>query len=190
MVMFSSSFVKQFNGRPFLAALLIAVVGHSAIDHSTKSQKQIKVASAIPIAKLHQFPAVEVAQTSRILVASAQPVAKLTQAQTNQVAPQTSKILDEKTALDSVWKLRQVQRKAREIERLSKGSIRLAAAVDSSPTEDAPYYLVRVFENHRDKSTHTIYWFRVLSPSGAIEALDLIKNEYIPLNKWNPDARR
>lgn len=100
---------------------------------------------------------------------------------------QTTKKLDKKKAQNLVWKLPQVQRKAKEIEQLSKGSIRVASIVDSSPTPEAPYYAVRVFENHPDKSKITIYWFRVLSPSGIIEPLDLIQDEYISLKKWNPE---
>ncbi|MEA5618317.1 hypothetical protein VB711_10780 [Cronbergia sp. UHCC 0137] len=102
---------------------------------------------------------------------------------------QTTYSIDEKKALDLVWKLPQVKRKAREIERLSRGSIRVAAAVDSLPTSEEPYYVVRVLENHPDKSTSTVYWFRVLSSNGAIEALDWVNNKYISLEKWNPDGR-
>jgi hypothetical protein len=97
--------------------------------------------------------------------------------------------LDDKKALDLVQNIPQVRRKGREIQRLSRGTIRLSSVLDSSPTAEAPYYIVKVVENHSDKSTSTIYWFRVLSPSGVIEALDLIQNQFIPLEKWNPDAR-
>ncbi len=97
--------------------------------------------------------------------------------------------LDEKTAQKLVWNLPQVKRKAKEIAQLSRGSIRLSAIVDSSPTLEAPYYQVRVVENHPNQSIDTIYWFRVSSPGGVIEVLDLIQNEYIPLSKWNPDGR-
>jgi len=101
----------------------------------------------------------------------------------------SGKMLGEKTALDSVWKLAQVQHKAREIEQLTHGSIQVTALVDSTPTVNQPYYIIRVYENHPDKSTNPIYWFRVLNPSGGIEALDLVDNKYIPLDKWNPDGR-
>lgn len=112
--------------------------------------------------------------------------------QIRQKLPQTIKIsqttqgIDEKTALNLVWKLPQVQRKAREIERLSKGKIRVAAMVDSSPTPEAPYYTVQVYENHVDY-IDTIYWFRVLSSSGDIQVLDIIQNEYVSLQKWKPN---
>ncbi|MBD2431948.1 MULTISPECIES: hypothetical protein [Fischerella] len=112
--------------------------------------------------------------------------------QIKQKPPQTIKIsqttqgIDEKTALNLVWKLPQVQRKAREIERLSKGKIRVAAMVDGSPTPEAPYYTVQVYENHVDY-IDTIYWFRVLSPSGDIQVLDIIQNEYVSLEKWKPN---
>ncbi|MBD2295413.1 hypothetical protein H6G06_18530 [Anabaena sphaerica FACHB-251] len=98
--------------------------------------------------------------------------------------------IDKQKAFNSVWNLPQVQRKAREIETLSKGSIRVSAVVDSSPTFDAPFYIVKVFENHPNDITSPVYWFRVSSSSGAIEPLDLVQNEYIALETWNPDGRR
>ncbi len=94
--------------------------------------------------------------------------------------------IDEKQAFDLVWKLPIVQRKAKEIQRLSKGTIRVAAALDNSPTPEAPYYTIRVFENHVDH-IDTIYWFRVLSPSRTIQVLDLVENKYIPLEDWKPN---
>jgi hypothetical protein len=98
-------------------------------------------------------------------------------------------ILDEKKALDLVWSLPKVQRKAREIQRLSRGSIRVSPRIDSYPTADEPYYVVSVIENHSDQTTSPIYWFRVLNPSGVVEALDLVQNQYISIDKWNPDGR-
>jgi len=98
------------------------------------------------------------------------------------------KMLGAKKSLDLVWKLPQVQHKAREIEELSQGSIQVTSTVDSVPQPNQPYYIVRVYENHPDKSTNTIYWFRVLSPSGMIEPLDIINDKFIPLAKWNPDG--
>ncbi|WP_246605567.1 hypothetical protein [Sphaerospermopsis torques-reginae] len=97
--------------------------------------------------------------------------------------------IDKQTAFNSVWNLPQVQRKAKEIESLSQGSIRVSALVESSPTTDRPFYIVRVFENHPDKTTSPVYWFKVSSFSGVIEPLDLVENEYIALEKWNPDGR-
>jgi hypothetical protein len=58
--------------------------------------------------------------------------------------------------------------------------------VDGSPTPEAPYYTVQVYENHVDY-IDTIYWFRVLSPSGDIQVLDIIQNEYVTLEKWKPN---
>ncbi|RUR80185.1 hypothetical protein PCC6912_30450 [Chlorogloeopsis fritschii PCC 6912] len=99
---------------------------------------------------------------------------------------QPTQVIDEKTALNLVWKLPQVQRKAKTIERLSKGAIRVAAAVDRHPTLEEPYYTVQVFENHVEY-TDTIYWFRVLSPSGDIQVLDILQGEYVSLEKWKPN---
>lgn len=107
-------------------------------------------------------------------------------------AAKTDKVvttIDEKKAFNLVWNLPQVQRKAREIERLSRGSIQVAAVVETYPTPDTPFYVVRVFENHPDKTTIPVYWFRVSSSSGVIEPLDLVQNQFIALEKWNPDGR-
>jgi hypothetical protein len=97
--------------------------------------------------------------------------------------------LDEKTALNLVWKLPQVQRKAREIQRLSKGAIKVGAVVYGSPTPDEPYYKIRIFENQPDHDS-TIYWFRVSSTSGVIEVLDVIENKYISLDEWQEQLKR
>nr|MCM0593784.1 hypothetical protein [Gloeotrichia echinulata DEX184] len=99
---------------------------------------------------------------------------------------QTTTELDEKKAFDLVWKLPIVQRKAREIQRLSKGTIRVSAVLESSPTPEEPYYTIRIVENHV-KHIDTIYWFRVLSPSSDIQVLDLVENKYIPLKDWKPN---
>jgi hypothetical protein len=100
-----------------------------------------------------------------------------------------TKTIDATKAFNLVWNLPQVQRKAREIETLSKGSILVAAVVESFPTDNAPFYVVRVFENHPDKTTNPVYWFRVSSSSGVIEPLDLVENEYIAMKTWKPDRR-
>ncbi|BAZ28658.1 hypothetical protein NIES4074_10920 [Cylindrospermum sp. NIES-4074] len=161
--MLTSSFLKQLTYYPLIASLLIALVGYSDIAPGFKNRVKMGINSSQPLAILDKPGAVNVAQTTIGI--------------------------DEKTALNSVWNLPQVRRKAREIEKLSKGRIRVASAVDSSPTESAPYYTVLVFEIHPDKSKDTIYWFRVLSSNGEIQVLDLIRNEYISLSKWNPDGR-
>ncbi|HLP90520.1 MAG TPA: hypothetical protein VK184_18290 [Nostocaceae cyanobacterium] len=160
--MLTSTFVKPLT-YSLLASLLVALVGYFNIDRSPKESASTELTQTEPITATNKATLVSFSQTT---------------------SP-----LDEKNAQDLVWKLPQVRRKAREIQQLSRGTIRLAAAVDSSPTEDQPYYLVRVFENHPNKSTVTIYWFRVFSPSGEIEALDLVQNQYISLDRWNPDAR-
>ncbi len=98
---------------------------------------------------------------------------------------QTNRAIDEKSALNSVWQLPAVQRKVREISTRSNGKVRLTAMVDSKPTAEAPYYAVRIAENHADY-IRTIYWFRVLVPSGKIQVLDIIRDEYVPVEKWQP----
>jgi hypothetical protein len=99
----------------------------------------------------------------------------------------TTKIT-EKQAFNAVWNLPQVQRKAKEIEELSQGNIKVAAVIDSLPTTNKPFYIVKVFENHPDKTTSPVYWFRVSNSSGVIEPLDLVENQYISLQEWNPDG--
>lgn len=102
---------------------------------------------------------------------------------------QTARDINEKTAFNLVWNLPQVQRKARTIQRLSKGTIKVAAIVDGFPVPDDPYYKVRVYEDQPDHNT-TIYWFRVSSTTGVIEALDVIENRYISLDAWREQLRR
>uniref|UniRef100_UPI0030D79DE9 hypothetical protein n=1 Tax=Calothrix sp. NIES-2100 TaxID=1954172 RepID=UPI0030D79DE9 len=99
---------------------------------------------------------------------------------------QNPSVIDEKAALNLVEKLPQVKRKDKEIERLSRGTIRVATIVDSSPTPETPYYTIRVVENHVDH-VDTIYIFRVLNPSGEIQVYDILKDEYIPLRDWKPN---
>lgn len=143
-----------------IASLLVGVTSHADMTQIPINHFESKVNSLQEFPELNNYTTANVAQAAREI--------------------------DEKTAFNLVWKLRQVQRKAREIERLSRGSIRVAAIVDSSPTPDEPYYTVRVFEKHPNENV-TIYWFRVLYPSGTIQVLDLLKNEYISLEKWKPD---
>ncbi|WP_353931944.1 hypothetical protein WJM97_04995 [Okeanomitos corallinicola TIOX110] len=101
----------------------------------------------------------------------------------------TSIKIDKQKAFNSVWNLAQVQRKAKEIKNLSKGAISVSATVADYPSENKPFYVVKVFENHPDKTTSPVYWFRVSSSSGVIEPLDLVENKYIDIEEWNPDGR-
>ncbi|MDD1413241.1 hypothetical protein MEN41_00835 [Dolichospermum sp. ST_con] len=159
MEILRSNSTKKITYYPLLASLVVVLLPHSTIDQGFTNPSHKTFAPA-------QFLA-----------------------QANNTNFLQSSELDAKKALDLVQNLPQVQRKAREIKRLSRGTIRVSSVVESYPTADTAYYIIRVFENHSDKSTSPIYWFRVLSPSGVIEALDLIQNQYIPLNKWNPDGR-
>ncbi|MFM7409028.1 MAG: hypothetical protein ACKO3K_20800 [Cuspidothrix sp.] len=161
--MLRSNSIKKVICYPLLASLVVVLLVHSTIDQRLKNQSQKTL-----------VPAQLFAQTDNI---------KLVQ------ASQSTSILDANKALELVQNLPQVRRKGREIQRLSRGTIRVASVVDSSPTADEPYYVVRVFENHSNQTTSTIYWFRVLSPNGEIQALDIVENQYIPVEKWNPDAR-
>ncbi|RAM49170.1 MAG: hypothetical protein C6Y22_22645 [Hapalosiphonaceae cyanobacterium JJU2] len=147
------SFIKRSLCYPVTASLLIGLTCHSTIAQSHS--------------KYFQTKHVQIGQKFSKTV-------KITQG---------TQTLDEKTALNLVWKLPQVQRKAREIEKLSQGKIRVAAKIDSSPTPEAPYYTVQIYENHIDY-IDTIYWFRVLNPSGDIQVLDIIQNDYVSLEAW------
>lgn len=86
-------------------------------------------------------------------------------------------------ALNAVWRLPEVQKKAQDIQRLSNGRVRVKLAIDSTPTRTEPYYTIRVFEEHPDRIV-TLYWFRVASPGGAIAVQDEIAGEYISLEQW------
>ncbi len=143
-----------------MASLLIGVLGQSSTAQSLKSYHEMVIKSPELLTISYNLSEVKVSQATNII--------------------------DEKTAFNLVWKLPIVQRKAREIEKLSKGTIRVAAVIESSPTTEASYYTIRVVENHV-KHVDTIFWFRVLTPSGNIEVLDLVENQYITLDKWKPN---
>ncbi|MBE9038697.1 hypothetical protein [aff. Roholtiella sp. LEGE 12411] len=152
--------MKRLIYSPLMACLLIGATSQLDITQGLNNYSQMGLTSSILFPGLDQNTGVRVSQATQEL--------------------------NEKTALSLVWKLPQVQRKAREIERLSKRTIRVAAIVDGYPTPNEPYYKVQVFEKHPDENV-TIYWFRVLKTNGVIEVLDLVNNQYISLEKWKPD---
>ena len=96
---------------------------------------------------------------------------------------QTTREIDQKTALDLVWNIPLVKNKAREIKQLSHGAIEVEAIVYDYPQPNDPYYKVRVFEGEPKHDT-TIYWFRVSNTGDVIEVLDVIDNKYISLEEW------
>lgn len=104
------------------------------------------------------------------------------------VVAQASKI-NAKTAQDAVWRLPEVQQKVREIQRLSKGKVRVGRMVEAEPTRSEPYYTVQVYENHPEHVA-TIYRFRVSSPGGMITVLDDISGEYMSLRQWRNSLRK
>ncbi|MBH8573689.1 hypothetical protein I8752_11795 [Nostocaceae cyanobacterium CENA369] len=146
-----------------MASLLLGVTSHSDIHQIPQDHLEMELNTSQLFANLDKISIANLAQANREI--------------------------NEKKALDLVWKLPEVQRKAREIQRLSKGSIRVAAIVDGSPTPNEPYYSVRVFEDQPDHNT-TIYWFRVLNPSGKIQVLDILENKYITLEAWKEQLKR
>ena len=96
--------------------------------------------------------------------------------------------INKQKAVKSVWNLRQVQRKAKEIKTLSQGTINVGVVVSSYPKISQPFYTVKVLENHPDSTTSPVYWFRVSSSNGTIQPLDLVSNKYTTLANWNPDG--
>jgi len=160
--------MKRIIWYPLMSALLIGVHGQgispASAGNTQSTAKQIHQEPVQPqfLARLHKTNTVNVSQTT--------------------------KEINEKTAYSLVWNLPQVQRKARTIQRLSRGAIKVDAIVDGLPTPDDPYYKVRVYEDQPDHNT-TIYWFRV-SKTGVIEALDVIENQYISLEAWTQQLRR
>ena len=97
---------------------------------------------------------------------------------------QSKRAISEKSALNAVWQLRQVQQKVQKIKRLSNGKGRVGLRVDSSPTTAEPYYAIQLFEDHGDRIT-TLDWFHV-STQGAVTVLDAVTGKYIPPAKWKP----
>ncbi|HEY9852546.1 MAG TPA: hypothetical protein V6D28_23950 [Leptolyngbyaceae cyanobacterium] len=89
----------------------------------------------------------------------------------------------EDRVLKAIWQLPEVQRKAREIQRLSNGRVRVKLMVESEPTANEPYYTIRVFEDRQDRIA-TLYWFRVASPSGVITVQNEVTGDYISLEQW------
>ncbi|AFY31101.1 hypothetical protein [Calothrix sp. PCC 7507] len=152
--------MKRTTLYPLIASLLIGLLGQSSTAQSPKNHNKMVIKNSEQLAELYNLTVVKVAQATSVI--------------------------DEKKAFNLIWKLPIVQRKAREIEQLSKGTIRVAAVIESSPTPDESYYTIRVVENHV-KHVDTIFWFRVLTPSGNIEVLDLVENQYITLDKWKPN---
>jgi hypothetical protein len=149
---------------PIMTLLSVGVVGHIAMAQIARHRLNQELATPQILAALEKNNLVKVAQTT--------------------------KEIDEKTALSLVWKLPLVQRKAKEIERLSKRTIKVAAIVDSYPSPNEPYYTIRIFEDDPNNHNYTIYWFRVFSSSGVIEALDIIENKYVSLDEWRGQIRR
>lgn len=138
-----------------------------------------------------QTPLMALTSAAILLLCATTGVLPNAQANAREIQPHASgtiaqarRRIDEKSALNAVWRLRQVQQKVKEIDRLSRGKVRVGLTVDQSPTTAAPYYVVQLFENHPDHIT-TLNWFRV-SLNGVITVLDLTTDKYIPVNQWQP----
>ena len=86
-------------------------------------------------------------------------------------------------ALDAIWGLPEVQRKAREIRNRSNGRVAIKLMVESEPIASEPFYSIRVFEDYGDRIA-TLYWFRVASRGGEITVQDEVTGEYISLAQW------
>lgn len=155
--------MKRIILYPIMTALLVGI-GHMAIAHMGRQQLNQQLATPQILAALDKNQFAKVTNTTREI--------------------------DQKTALNLVWQLPLVQRKAKEIERLSRRTIKVAAIVESVPTPTQPYYTIRVFEDDPNNYNYTIYWFRVFSATGVIEALDVIENKYISLDEWRTQIKR
>ncbi|OUL36951.1 hypothetical protein BV372_04750 [Nostoc sp. T09] len=158
--MLTSSVIQRLTCSPLIITFLLAIAGQSAMAQSPINHAQMGIKYSQISTELDKNTDINVSQATSVI--------------------------DEKAAFNLVWKLPQVKRKAKEIERLSKGTIRVAAIVDSSPTPETPYYTIRVVENHVDH-VDTIYLFRVLNPTGVIQVYDILKDEYISLQEWKPN---
>lgn len=152
--------MKRIILYPLMTVLLVGIAGKMAMTQVVKNQSDKQLAKTQ-------------------LVAALEPVSVI-----------NTKNIDEKTALNLVWKLPLVQRKAKEIERLSKRTIKVSAIVESIPNPNNPYYTVRVFEDDPNNYNFTIYWFRVFQETGVIEALDVVENRYVSLDEWREQIRR
>jgi hypothetical protein len=155
--------MKRILLYPLTTALIVGV-GHMAIAHMGRHRLNQELATPQILATLQK-----------------NQVAKVTN---------TTREIDQKTALNLVWQLPLVQRKAKEIERLSRRTIKVSAIVESVPTPTAPYYTIRVFEDDPNNYNYTIYWFRVFAATGVIEALDVIENKYVSLDEWRAQIKR
>ncbi len=82
-----------------------------------------------------------------------------------------------------IWKLPEVQQKAKQIGDLSHHAVSLGVRVSEKPTANQPYYIVQVYESHPDRIV-TIWYLRVHNKTGAIAVQEYTTGEYIPLNEW------
>lgn len=156
--------MKRIILYPLMTVLLIGVAGQMAMTQVVRKKLDHQLVAPQTLAAINTNELMNIARTSREI--------------------------DEKTALNLVWRLPLVQKKAQEIESLSRRTIKVSALIDSVPSPNEPYYTVRVFEDDPNNYNFTIYWFRVHSFSGEIEALDMVDNQYVSLKEWQEQIRR
>lgn len=78
---------------------------------------------------------------------------------------------------------------ANEIEKRSKGAVRLTIYVAGEPNKgsqnkyDREYYTIYVGESHKTHNVNT-YWFLIHKETKEILFQDISQNEYIPLKMW------
>ncbi|WP_427157669.1 hypothetical protein ACQFX9_18985 [Aliinostoc sp. HNIBRCY26] len=156
--------MKRIILYPLMTVLFVGIAGKMAMTQVAKNQSDKQLVKTQLVAALEPVSVINIAQNT--------------------------KNIDEKTALNLVWKLPLVQRKAKEIERLSKRTIKVSAIVESVPNPNNPYYTVRVFEDDPNNYNFTIYWFRVFHETGVIEALDVVENRYVSLDEWGEQIRK
>jgi hypothetical protein len=85
--------------------------------------------------------------------------------------------------IDKIWKIPEVQQKAKEIEKRSHNTIHLGLMVAEKPTRNQPFYIVQVYESHPEQNV-TIWYFRVNRKTNAISIQDNTTGNYISLAQW------
>jgi len=109
----------------------------------------------------------------------------------SQVSPATSTQQMASRVAEKIWKLPEVQQKAKEIAKRSHNTVSIGVMVSDEPTTNQPYYIVQVYESYQERIV-TIWYFRVDSQTGAIAVEQSTTGDYIPLSQWRklPKSKR
>ncbi|HEY9691041.1 MAG TPA: hypothetical protein V6D15_02425 [Oculatellaceae cyanobacterium] len=104
-------------------------------------------------------------------------------AEVNNIQLEQNKVSQADRIIDKIWKIPEVQQKAKEIKKRSHNTVHLGLMVAEEPTRNQPFYIVQVYESHPEQNV-TIWYFRVNSKTGAISIQDSITGNYISLAQW------